>query len=103
MNDSLRTCLTEISLNVSIDECAGALKHLKVLLVNGNRLQTLPLQVLKDCSSLHRLRVEGNNISKASLMKLDGFDVFDKRRQEHVNKELSAGMSDTDRTVCGLD
>jgi hypothetical protein len=76
---------------------------LKVLLVSRNRLKTLPSQVLTDCVSLNRLRLEGNQLSKAELMRLGGFQVFDKRRQERVNKELSAGMSDTDRTVCGLD
>ena len=67
------------------------------------------------------MRLEGNNITKAALMQMDGWEEFAKKRKALANKQVSAGigkasamfcwrialtykqLGDFDRTVCGLD
>ena len=52
--------------------------------------------------TLSRLRVEGNLITKEALVASEGWADFDQRRQAIVSKQIAGGMTETDRTICGL-
>lgn len=51
----------------------------------------------------HSIHLDGNPITKGQLIALEGFDVFDGRRKKRITKEIAGGLTDTDRSVCGLD
>ena len=84
-------------------EGLGGMKKLRVLSVRNNNIQhTIAAAVFTD-TVVDRIHLEGNPMTKKCLMELDGFDVFDKRRQKRLSKEIAGGLHDTDRSVCGLD
>lgn len=86
----------------SIDPGLGSANKLEKLMLRRNNLTEIPAALLKS-KSLALMRLEGNKITKAKLMGSDGWEEFDAKRKALVNKQVSAGIGDFDRSVCGLD
>lgn len=86
---------------VEIDpEVAGA-PNLTTIWLENNQITKVGKNIL-ELSKIHWMQLKGNPITKRVLMNTDGFDAFEKRRQDHVNKGVAAGLS-MDTTLCGLD
>jgi hypothetical protein len=84
-------------------EGLGGMKKLRVLSVRNNNIEHRIAAAVFTDTVIDRIHLEGNPMTKKCLMELDGFDVFDKRRQKRLSKEIAGGLHDTDRSVCGLD
>mmetsp|Transcript_14260 Transcript_14260/g.18694 ORF Transcript_14260/g.18694 Transcript_14260/m.18694 type:complete len:281 (+) Transcript_14260:164-1006(+) len=85
-----------------IEDGVGDCDNLHSLLLRNNRLTFVPSSVLRS-KSLAKMRLEGNKITKAALMKTEGFNEFDKKRTALLNKAVSGGIGDLDTSICGLD
>ena len=80
----------------------GGMAKLQVLSVRHNQVQGIAPAVFKD-THVDRIHLEGNPMTKRSLMAMVGFGAFDGRRTKRLTKEIAGGLHDTDRSVCGLD
>ena len=89
-------------LKESLPDELGECSELQILLVNNNQLKTVPSALLTS-ESLSRLRLEGNKITKKQFLALSGIDIFMKKRNARLERQLAGGMHETDRSVCGLD
>uniref|UniRef100_A0A7S2WB26 Leucine-rich repeat protein n=1 Tax=Mucochytrium quahogii TaxID=96639 RepID=A0A7S2WB26_9STRA len=86
----------------SIDPNVGSSTTLNILLLADNNISQVPQEVLLS-QNLARMRLERNNITKTRLETTTGFDAFNQRRLAAIDKQLAGGMTNTDRSICGLD
>jgi len=88
----------------NIEDNAGRCDTLQTLYIRRNKLTIsgLPSRLLTS-KSLATLQLEGNKITKAELMKAEGYEDFNTKRTDLLNKAMAGGIGDLDTSVCGLD
>lgn len=67
----------------------GRLAKLRRLLLNNNQqLAAVPGEVLKDCELLHTLELHGTQVTREILQQTEGYEAFEKRRQNKFSKAI---------------
>ena len=118
LNDNQLTEISDVIVSAprlhTLEVDGNAIARVPALLARCGRLRTLSLArnriradaidtaALRD-SVIDRLVLTGNPVTKQELMELDGFDAFMARRKAALDKAIDGGLTDTDRSVCGLD
>lgn len=75
---------------VACDRLAQLAK-LKVLQLDGNRIEALPAGLLGGCVSLHTLSLHDNPITPAQLEASPGFEGYSSRRRGKYDKGIAGG------------
>lgn len=92
--------LDDNSLCMIPDEISQCPK-LRSLSLRRNELQTLPVALLRD-STVDKMQLEGNSISKRQFMNMEGFKEFEDRRGKLKNKSLETSYEISGMDLCGL-
>lgn len=74
--------------------------ELKICSLVNNQLSIIPKKLFES-PFLNSLVLTNNQITKQSLVKMEGFDFFDKRRIEKVNKGIQGNVIEM-RELCGI-
>jgi Leucine-rich repeat (LRR) protein len=76
----------------AIPDSMQMLKCLRGLILDDNRLESVPSSILKECFELHTFSVRANPITMEKLRSVDGFDELAKRRKGKLDKVVDAKL-----------
>lgn len=86
------SCIEEIDASINelrdIPPEFGELKNLRVLLLDRNRIDAVPMEVLRGCANLCTLSLKENPITMDELQNMPGFNEFEQRRQRKYDKKI---------------
>lgn len=84
-------CLFPPALLAKTKHRLAQLTKLKVLQLDGNRIEALPPGLLGGCVSLHTLSLHDNPITPAQLEASPGFEGYSSRRRGKYDKGIAGG------------
>ena len=65
----------------------------------SHHLLQLPPSLLLDCGALHTLSLHGNVIKLDRLEQMEGYDSFEGRRREKVDKQIAGNVMMTSKNL----
>lgn len=66
----------------------GKLVNLRILLIDNNRIETIPTEILKGCLQLNTLSLKDNPITIQQMREIPGFCEFEERRRTKYDKKI---------------